>query len=36
MIANVRNQIISPDSSNTKITTKQDAPLGVYLLTREK
>jgi DNA-directed RNA polymerase beta' subunit len=35
MIANVRNQIISPDSSNTKITTKQDAPLGVYLLTRE-
>ena len=35
MIANVRNQIISPAISNTKITTKQDAPLGSYLLTRE-
>ena len=35
MIANVRNQIIAPASTNTKITTKQDAPLGSYLLTRE-
>jgi DNA-directed RNA polymerase II subunit RPB1 len=35
MIANVRNQIIAPASTNTKITTKQDAPLGAYLLTRE-
>jgi len=35
MIANVRNQIIAPASTNTKIATKQDAPLGAYLLTRE-
>jgi len=35
MIANVRNQIIAPAATNIKIATKQDAPLGVYLLTRE-
>jgi len=34
MIANVRNQIIAPASTNIKIKTKQDAPLGAYLLTR--
>ena len=34
MIANVRNQIIAPASTNIKIQTKQDAPLGAYLLTR--
>jgi DNA-directed RNA polymerase II subunit RPB1 len=35
LIANVRNQIIAPASSGIKISVKQDAPLGVYLLTRE-
>jgi len=35
MIANVRNQIIAPASTNTIIQTKQDTPLGTYLLTRD-